>query len=147
MSPEELRRAILFEDATEISRANGVGKKTAERIILELKEKIGKLSGGAGDSGIPAELSGGGVSGGAGADGSADNRVEAIEFHVQKDAPVIGVPLMDLQLKSDLLIACIHRNGKIIFPRGKNMIKPGDTVIVVTTHAGLGDISDILAER
>ena len=41
LSPEELRRAILFEDAKEISRANGVGKKTAERIILELKEKIG----------------------------------------------------------------------------------------------------------
>ena len=78
LSPEELRRAILFEDAKEISRANGVGKKTAERIILELKEKIGKLSRGSGDSGIPAELSGGGVSGGAGADGSADNRVEAI---------------------------------------------------------------------
>jgi len=79
LSPEELRRAILFEDAKEISRANGVGKKTAERVILELKEKIGKLSGGASDSGIPAELSGGaGVSGGAGADGSADNRVEAI---------------------------------------------------------------------
>ena len=76
-----------------------------------------------------------------------DNRVEAIEFHVQKDAPVIGVPLMDLQLKRDLLIACINRDGKIIFPRGKNMIKPGDTVIVVTTHPGLGDISDILAQR
>lgn len=76
-----------------------------------------------------------------------DDRVEAIEFHVQKDAPVIGIPLMDLQLKNNLLIACIHRSGKIIFPRGKNMIKPGDTVIVVTTHTGLGDISDILAQR
>ena len=76
-----------------------------------------------------------------------DNRVEAIEFHVQKDAPVIGIPLMELRLKSNLLIACIHRNGKIIFPRGKNMIKPGDTVIVVTTHTGLGDISDILEQR
>ena len=76
-----------------------------------------------------------------------DNRVEAIEFCVQKDAPVIGIPLMDLRLKSGLLIACIHRNGKIIFPRGKNMIKPGDSVIVVTTHKGFGDISDILAER
>ncbi len=77
LSPEELRRAILFEDAKEISRANGVGKKTAERVILELKEKVGKMSGGMGDTGIPAEL--GGVSGSAvGADGSGDNRVEAI---------------------------------------------------------------------
>ncbi len=77
LSPEELRRAILFEDAKEISRANGIGKKTAERVILELKEKVGKMSGGMSDSGIPAEL--GGVSGSAaGTDGSGDNRVEAI---------------------------------------------------------------------
>ena len=77
LSPEELRRAILFEDAKEISRANGVGKKTAERIILELKEKIGKLSGGMTDSGIAAEL-GGGTSSGAGDAAGTDNRVEAI---------------------------------------------------------------------
>ena len=77
LSPEELRRAILFEDAKEISRANGVGKKTAERIILELKEKIGKLSGGMTDSGMPAELAGG-TSSGAGNAAGTDNRVEAI---------------------------------------------------------------------
>ena len=77
LSPEELRRAILFEDVKEISRANGVGKKTAERIILELKEKIGKLSGGMTDSGIAAEL-GGGTSSGAGDAAGTDNRVEAI---------------------------------------------------------------------
>ncbi len=41
LSVEELKRAIAFEDAKEISRANGIGKKTAERIILELKDKIG----------------------------------------------------------------------------------------------------------
>ena len=45
LPPTELKRAILFEDAKEISRANGVGKKTAERLILELKDKIGKMSG------------------------------------------------------------------------------------------------------
>ena len=45
MSADELRRAILFEDVKEISKANGVGKKTAERLILELKDKIGKLGG------------------------------------------------------------------------------------------------------
>ena len=76
LSPEELRRAILFKDAKEISRANGVGKKTAERIILELKEKIGKMPGSMSDSGMPAELAGGGASAGGGA--GADNRVEAI---------------------------------------------------------------------
>jgi len=45
LSVEELKRAIAFEDAKEISRANGIGKKTAERIILELKDKMGKVEG------------------------------------------------------------------------------------------------------
>lgn len=78
LSPEELRRAILFEDAKEISRANGVGKKTAERVILELKEKVGKMSGGAGDGVLPAELAGGSGSAGGAAGTGGDNRVEAI---------------------------------------------------------------------
>ena len=73
-----------------------------------------------------------------------DNRVEAIEFHVRKDAPVCGVPLMQLKKKDNLLIACINRGGKIIFPRGQDAIMEGDSVIIVTTHTGFGDISDIL---
>lgn len=73
------------------------------------------------------------------------DRVEALEFHVGKDAPVIGVPLMKLKRKNHLLIACIVRRGKVIFPRGQDTIEEGDTVIVVTTHKGFRDISDILA--
>ncbi|MCI8609212.1 MAG: Holliday junction branch migration protein RuvA [Firmicutes bacterium] len=45
LPPADLRRAIVFEDVKEISKANGIGKKTAERVILELKDKIGKLDG------------------------------------------------------------------------------------------------------
>ena len=73
-----------------------------------------------------------------------DNRAEAIEFRIGEDAPVIGVPIMNLKLKDSLLIACINRGGKIIFPRGQDTIEQDDTVIVVTTHSGFGDISDIL---
>lgn len=42
MSADELKKAIMFEDVKEISKANGIGKKTAERLILELKDKISK---------------------------------------------------------------------------------------------------------
>ncbi len=74
-----------------------------------------------------------------------DNRAEAIEFHVEKDAPVIGIPLARLRKKDHLLIACIGRNGRIIFPRGQDSIQSGDHVIIVTTHTGFNDISDILS--
>lgn len=74
-----------------------------------------------------------------------DGKAEALEFHVEKDAPVVGVPLMQLKKKDNLLIACIGRKGKIIFPRGQDAIQAGDNVIIVTTHSGFRDIGDILA--
>ena len=43
MSTTDLRFAIYNEDAGAIAKANGIGKKTAERVILDLKDKI-KLS-------------------------------------------------------------------------------------------------------
>ena len=39
-----LKKAIAFEDASAIAKANGIGKKTAQRVILELKDKIGDVS-------------------------------------------------------------------------------------------------------
>ncbi len=41
-SPAQLGAYILSEDVAKLSKAPGVGKKTAERIVLELKDKIDK---------------------------------------------------------------------------------------------------------
>jgi Holliday junction DNA helicase RuvA len=40
MDPDELRKAIVSGDAKAISKAPGIGAKTAQRIILDLKDKI-----------------------------------------------------------------------------------------------------------
>lgn len=40
LSLKELRRAIVFEDAASISRAKGIGKKTAQMVVLKLKDKL-----------------------------------------------------------------------------------------------------------
>lgn len=42
LSPEKLQNAICAEDIKAISRAPGVGAKTAARVVLELKDKISK---------------------------------------------------------------------------------------------------------
>lgn len=40
MTPDDLRFAVLGEDAKSIAKAPGIGNKTAQRVILELKDKI-----------------------------------------------------------------------------------------------------------
>lgn len=41
MSVEHLRNAIANADVTTLSKCPGIGKKTAERLIIELKDKVG----------------------------------------------------------------------------------------------------------
>ncbi len=73
-----------------------------------------------------------------------EDKVEALEFRVRGQSEVVGVPLKELELKDNLLLACINRKGKIITPRGQDTIEVGDTVIVVTSSQGFHDLKDIL---
>ena len=45
MPLDQVQKAIIFEDPDTLTRANGIGKKTAQRIVLELKDKIGNVGG------------------------------------------------------------------------------------------------------
>ncbi len=45
MNPDEIRTAIIHDDAHAFSKAKGVGPKTAKRIILDLKDKVVKETG------------------------------------------------------------------------------------------------------
>lgn len=74
-----------------------------------------------------------------------DSRVEAIEFRVDKESDVTGIPLAELSLKNNLLISFISRSGTILIPSGQDRIMVGDTVMIVTTHTGFNDIQDILS--
>ncbi|KTT93690.1 Holliday junction branch migration protein RuvA [Sphingomonas sanguinis] len=62
LEPADLMRAIASGDKAMVARANGVGPKLAQRIVMELKDKVGGI--------VLAPGSGGGVaaSAGAGAD-------------------------------------------------------------------------------
>ncbi len=72
-----------------------------------------------------------------------DNKVEALEFHVSYDSSLINQTLEELTLKNNVIIGCINRKGRVFIPHGKDTLKADDTVIVVTTIAGLSDLDDI----
>ena len=74
-----------------------------------------------------------------------DGKAEALEFIIREQSAVIGIPLADLKLRPNLLVGCLHRNGKVRIPRGHDSMQVGDTVVIVTTERGLRDLDDILA--
>lgn len=71
MPLSELKLAIAMGDVKCISKAQGVGKKTAERLVVELKDKVGTMD----IDGETGEIGGMDISAGSGAD---DARSEAI---------------------------------------------------------------------
>lgn len=73
-----------------------------------------------------------------------DGRAEALEFTVGSNAKVANQQISQLKIKDNTLICSIYRNGTVIRPVGKEMIKPKDNVIVVTTQKGLNGIDDIM---
>ena len=44
MKPEEISNAIVMKQTAVLERVKGIGRKTAERLVLELKDKVSKIS-------------------------------------------------------------------------------------------------------
>lgn len=73
-----------------------------------------------------------------------EDKVEATEFIIRENSPIIGTPLSQLKFKPNVLVASIYRNGEVIIPRGNDTVCVGDAVVVVTKMLGLHDIADVL---
>lgn len=70
---------------------------------------------------------------------------EALEFEATEDTEYLNVPLADVPIKSDILIACISRKNRTIIPKGADSIRKGDTIVLVTKDRILRSINDIFA--
>ena len=71
-------------------------------------------------------------------------KVEASEFIIKENSPVLNTPLSELRFKENVLVASIYRDKKVIIPRGSDVIQAGDTVIIVSKTLGLSDIAEVL---
>lgn len=72
-----------------------------------------------------------------------NDRLEAIEFVIREQKEYVDVPLKKLKLRNGILIASIARGNELIIPKGDDCLKVNDSVVVVTTNKGFGDLKDI----
>ena len=77
LTPDDLRMAIIAEDAKAIAKAPGIGPKTAKRVILDLKDKISM------DDVLPLQFAGGQAeanvaTAASGVDGAGKEAIEAL---------------------------------------------------------------------
>ena len=76
-----------------------------------------------------------------------DGSVEALEFEVTGDVPHLGERLADVKLKPNILLSCITRQGKVIFPGGGDSLQKGDIAVIVTTrNRVIVELRDIFAD-
>lgn len=73
-----------------------------------------------------------------------DGKAEALEFIAQEGAPYIGIPLKDLTLRKNTLVAVIVRRGKVIVPFGNDYIEAGDSVVIMAGESGLSDLNEVI---
>ena len=75
-----------------------------------------------------------------------DGSVEALEFNVQSDFKAQHIPLKEMKLKEDVLIAGIIRKRKAFVPTGNDEIIAGDKVVIIakSDDQKMNDLSDIL---
>ena len=71
-------------------------------------------------------------------------KVEASEFKINGKSKITGIPLCELKFKDNVLVAAILRDKTVIIPRGQDTIEAGDAVIIVSSHLGLRDVTDVL---
>lgn len=73
-----------------------------------------------------------------------DGKAEALEFNVQSDFKYLDIPLKDMKIKKNVLIAGIIRRRKIIIPSGEDCILAGDKVVILVAGEQMDDLRDII---
>ena len=74
----------------------------------------------------------------------SNNMVEAIVFEINDKSKSIGIPLKDLEILPEVIIAGILRRDELTYPGGNDMIEANDKVMIITTRKGVEDFDDIL---
>lgn len=74
----------------------------------------------------------------------AKGKVNVTEVVLMEDSPVVGQSLVEINLPSDCLIACLLRNDEPIIPRGATTLAAGDRLVLITLPENHGPVLKLL---
>jgi trk system potassium uptake protein TrkA len=72
-------------------------------------------------------------------------RYSLVEEKVEPGAQAIGIPIKDLGLPEECIIAAIIREGQVTLPRGTTMLQEWDEVLAITSPAAATRLDELLS--
>jgi Holliday junction DNA helicase RuvA len=113
LAPREIRRAIVTDDLVTLTKVPGIGRKSAERIVLELRDRIGAIDTGS----APAEL---GSSPGAPAwRDQLATALAGLGFNARESEDVVDKLANDADVDTDADMAELLRRGIQLLGRAR----------------------------
>lgn len=72
-----------------------------------------------------------------------EGQAEVLEFIAGETSKLVNIPLKDLSLAGEAIIATIIRKKEVVIPRGTDVIKKGDRVVIITKNKNIADLDDL----
>ena len=72
-------------------------------------------------------------------------RYSLVEDKVEPGARAIGIPIKDLGLPEECIIAAIIRDGQVTLPRGATTLQEWDEVLAITSPTAAGQLDELLS--
>jgi trk system potassium uptake protein TrkA len=68
-----------------------------------------------------------------------------VEEKISPGARAVGIPLKDLGLSDECVIAAIIRHGKVVVPRGLSTMEVGDEVLAISNQEGVEQLKELFS--
>jgi trk system potassium uptake protein TrkA len=72
-----------------------------------------------------------------------EGQAEIIEFIANESSKLLNVPIKQLSLLDDVIIATIVRKSEIVIPNGNDVIKRGDRVVIITKNKNITGLDEL----
>jgi len=73
-----------------------------------------------------------------------EDEAEAIEVVALETSDIVNKPLRDIKEPRGAIIGALEREGRIIIPKGDDMVLPGDKVLIFTLSSSIADVEKSL---